>query len=143
MKRSVTLWKLLELIPLWIIGGTVYYLIEFFWRGQSHWTMFLLGGVLFVLIGLMNEVLPFRFPLVLLGGAGAALVTLAELLVGMVVNRYLGWGVWDYSDLPFQFQGQICLYYSLLWVPLSMAAVVLDDELRFLLGEKRRKHPMF
>ena len=92
MKRSVTLWKLLELIPLWIIGGTVYYLIEFFWRGQSHWTMFLLGGVLFVLLGLMNEVIQFRFPLVLQGVAGAALVTLAELMVGMVVNRYLGVG---------------------------------------------------
>ena len=96
-----------------------------------------------MLLGLMNEVIQFRFPLVLHGVAGAALVTLAELMVGMVVNRYLGWGVWDYSDLPFQFQGQICLYYSLLWVPLSMAAVVLDDEIRFLLGEKRRKHPMF
>lgn len=40
------------------VGGLLYILIELIWRGRSHWTMFLLGGICFVFLGLINEVLP-------------------------------------------------------------------------------------
>ena len=42
-------------------------------------------------------------------------ITCIELIAGIVVNIILGWNVWDYSDIPFNFKGQICLFYSLLW----------------------------
>ena len=33
------------------IGGAAYYVLELTWRGHSHWTMAVLGGILFVLLG--------------------------------------------------------------------------------------------
>lgn len=131
-------------LTLWVIGGGAYVAIELLWRGRSHWTMAVLGGLLFVLIGAINEVFPWSMPLALQGFLGAAVVTLAELAAGIVLNHWLGLGIWDYSGLPLNLWGQICLPYSLLWIPLALAAVVLDDWLRhWLWGEERPHYTLF
>lgn len=115
-----------------LCGGCLYVLLELLWRGFSHWTMFLLGGACFALIGLLNEVIPWEMPLVLQGVIGSlGIVTPLEFLTGCVVNLGLGWGVWDYTDMPLNLLGQVCLPFALLWVPVAMAAVVLDDLLRW------------
>ena len=76
------------------------------WRGRSHWTMFILGGVCFVLIGLLNEGIPWEMPLVLQGVMGSAcIVTPLEFVTGCIVNLWLGWGVWDYSGPALQSAG--------------------------------------
>lgn len=41
-----------------LIGGSIYVFIELVWRGYSHISMFILGGVCFVIIGLINELFP-------------------------------------------------------------------------------------
>lgn len=131
-------------LTLWVIGGGAYVVIELLWRGRSHWTMAVLGGLLFVLIGAINEVFPWEMPLALQGVLGAAAVTLAELAAGIILNLWLGLGIWDYSGLPLNLWGQICLPYSLLWIPLALAAVVLDDWLRhWLWGEERPHYRLF
>ena len=98
-----------------LCGGCVYFLIEMAWRGHSHWTMAVLGGVCFVLIGDINEFIPWNMPLVLQGAIGSGTVTLLELVSGIILNLWLGLGIWDYSNMPFNFLGQICLPFSLLW----------------------------
>lgn len=57
------------------------------------------------------------------------IVTVLELLVGLVVNRWLGWNVWDYSDMPFNLWGQVCLQFSVAWFFLSAAAIKLENAL--------------
>ena len=127
-----------------LCGGCVYFLIEMAWRGHSHWTMAVLGGVCFVLIGDINEFIPWNMPLVLQGAIGSGVVTLLELVSGIVLNLWLGLGIWDYSNIPFNFLGQICLPFSLLWVALSVVAVILDDWLRYwLFGEDRPTYTLF
>ncbi len=127
-----------------LCGGCVYFLIEMAWRGHSHWTMAVLGGVCFVLIGDINEFIPWNMPLVLQGAIGSGVVTLLELVSGIVLNLWLGLGIWDYSNMPFNFLGQICLPFSLLWVALSVVAVILDDWLRYwLFGEDRPTYTLF
>ena len=111
-----------------VIGGLVYVLIETFWRGHSHWTMAVLGGVCFVAIGLLNEVWP-KMPVLLQMALGALIVTVAELVTGLIVNVWLGWQVWDYSHLPLNFMGQICLPFTAAWFALSGVAIALEDAL--------------
>ena len=112
-------------------GGLLYMTIELLWRGYSHWTMFLVGGLCFMLLGLINEVYTFDMPLIYQMVLGACLVTLAEFLSGCIINLWLGWNVWDYSGLPFHVLGQICLPYTGLWFLLSGPAIILDDYLRY------------
>ena len=121
-----------------------YVLLEYLWRGRSHPTMFLLGGLCFVLLGLLNEGLRPNLPLGLQSLMGAVVVTALELACGLIVNVALGWDVWDYSDLPLNFLGQISLPFFLLWIPLSAVAILADDLLRHVLfGEPKIKHRLF
>ena len=110
------------------IGGFLYYMIEILWRGYSHWTMFILGGLCFVLVGFINEV--FQFQLVKQMFLSSVIITVLEFICGCIVNLWLHWNIWDYSELPFNIFGQICLPYSILWFFLSLLAIIIDDYLR-------------
>ena len=100
--------------------------IEILWRGHTHWTMGVLGGVCFALIGLLDEWQDHP-PMLLQMVQGAAIVTALELLVGLIVNRWLGWNVWDYSDMPYNVMGQICPQFMVAWFFLSAAAVKIEN----------------
>ena len=121
-------------------GGLLYILIELIWRGYSHGTMFALGGICFVFLGLINEILPWQMPLWMQVVIGAIGITILEFLTGCVVNRWLGWGVWDYSNLPGNILGQICPQYMILWLPVSLAGIVLDDWIRYRAFGEERPH---
>ena len=122
------------------IGGMSYVLLELLWRGWSHPSMFVLGGLCFVLLGLLNEGARPELPMLVQALFGACVITALELATGLVVNVGLGLDVWDYSRLPWNFLGQICLPYFLLWIPLSAGAVVADDWLRHALFGAPRPH---
>lgn len=114
--------KFLRSCILFYIGGMAYMILEFLWRGRSHGSMFLLGGLCFLLLG-GGVAKCRRVPLPLRPVLGAGVITALELATGLLVNR--DFQVWDYRDQLFQFQGQICLAFSLLWVPVSLAAMEL------------------
>ena len=123
--------RVYKYVTLWSMGGLLYILMEVVWRGRSHWTMFALGGLCFIGLGLINEVLPWDMPLWQQVVIGAGIITVLEFLTGCVVNLWLGWGVWDYSNKPGNILGQICPQFFLLWLPVSLAGIVLDDWLRY------------
>lgn len=125
---------------LFLIGGTIYIFIELSFRGRSHWTMFLMGGLLFIAIGQMNEGFTWEMPLLLQGAIGGAMITGAELVAGLILNVWLGLGIWDYSNLPLNLWGQISLPFSLAWVGLAMVAVIIDDYLRYWLFGEEKPH---
>ena len=123
--------EILQKIGMFFIGGSGYVALELLWRGKSHGSMFLAGGLCFLLIGQLNKVRP-RLPLGLRCLVGAGIITCVELAAGLAANR--DYRVWDYRQLPLNFHGQICLFYSLLWIPVSFGALllhrVLDKRLR-------------
>lgn len=96
------------------IGGVGYGLLELLWRGHTHISMVITGGVCLMII---REVYH-RFsktPLILRGVISSGMITAVELVVGCVVNIALGLHVWDYSGERFDLLGQICPFYSMLW----------------------------
>ena len=124
------------------LGGGSYVLVELLWRGRSHVSMFLLGGLCFWLIGRLDRQTP--MPLAVQACLGAMVVTALEFVTGLVVNCWLGLGVWDYSALPLNLLGQVCLYYFVLWIPLSAAAAILEDAARrVLFGTPMPKYTLF
>ena len=122
------------------IGGLLYVLIELAFRGRSHWTMFIVGGLCFWLIGLINEVIPWEMSFWKQCIIGAVIVTAVEFLAGCIINLGLGWNVWDYSNMPFNVFGQICLPFSMLWILISAVAIVLDDYLRYWIYGEEKPH---
>lgn len=117
---------------LFLVGGFAYQGVELLYRGHTHPSMFIVGGLCFVLIGLLNELLPQPMPLLMQMLISALLVTMVEFTAGMILNRWLCLGVWDYTNLPFNVLGQVSLPYSAAWFALSLPAIVLEDYLHHL-----------
>lgn len=111
---------------LWYLGGMTYSTLELLWRGRTHGSMFALGGTCFLLIGKLGKMKP-PLPVPVRAVVSAGIVTALELGCGLLVNR--NYAVWDYRNTPLNFHGQICLLYSLLWIPVSLAAIRLYDRL--------------
>ena len=121
LRNSVILHTLMS-----VAGGLIYMGIEILWRGHTHWSMGILGGICFVLIGLLDEWQ--EHPHMLLQMIqGASIVTALELITGVIVNIWLGWNVWDYSDMPYNVMGQICPQFMVAWFFLSAAAVKIEN----------------
>ena len=95
-------------------GAVGYYSLEVIFRGFSHFSMAICGGICFLFIYFIFERYPHmnRVKKCLLG---AAFITLAELITGCIVNLALGLNVWSYYHMPLNLLGQICLPFSVLW----------------------------
>ena len=114
---------------IFIIFGISYFTLEILCRGYSHWTMIFLGGIVSVLIGLINEITP-NMRMWKQMFLGTILITIFEFILGYILNIKLGLGIWDYSNIPFNIMGQICLPFSFLWFVLSYFVIMLDDILK-------------
>ena len=112
-------------------GGSFYITLEVLWRGYSHWTMGLLAGFVFIAIGLLNQLWGWETDLLLQIFVGTIIATVSEFITGCIVNIWLRWNIWDYSELPGNILGQICPQFILLWIPISLLAIVLDDIIRW------------
>ena len=121
--------KLWKNAVLFYIGGMVYVLLELLWRRWSHGSMFLVGGCCFLLIGMLSQMQP-EMPGAMQAVLGACMVTAVELVSGLIINRVLDLGVWDYSGLPYNLWGQVCMSYFFLWILVSFLALELHRLLR-------------
>ena len=130
----------LKLLVLAVIGGAIYVGIEMLWRGHSHPSMFILGGLCFVSIGLINELFPWELGIVWQALIGGTMVTCLEFITGVIVNIWLKLGVWDYSGLPLNILGQVCLPFYFAWGGLSVVAIVFDDYLRYWFFGEEKPH---
>ena len=131
---------LLKGFILFLIGGGIYYLFEILWRGYSHWTMFILGGICFVIIGLLNEQYDYNMPLVEQMFSSMIIITTLEFISGVILNIILKMNIWDYSNLPFNLFGQICIPFMIIWFFLSPIAIVVDDYIRYFIFKEEKPH---
>lgn len=113
-------------------GALGYGLLELVWRGFTHWSMLLAGGLCFCALNYLDTSLSDcgDWHKAWLGGL---LITAVELLCGLFCNCWLGLAVWDYSRLPYNFYGQICLSFSIIWLALARLLLYLVRWLRPLL----------
>lgn len=133
-------------ILLWFWVGGVYFFGEVIWKTSQgrpetiSWTMFVLAIVLAIPLERCGAELPWEMPLLGQACICTAVITATEFVAGLILNVWLGLGVWDYSNMPFNLLGQICLPFTLAWVALSAIAIVLDDYLRHLMFHEEKPH---
>lgn len=121
------------------IGSIGYPILELAWRGRTHWSMMLAGGICFVLFSRIAGQFEHR-PLWLKAILCAVAITGVELIFGMIFNLGLHMNVWDYSQVPLNFMGQICLYFTLLWGVLGALFLPLADLLNHKIEQKNKNN---
>ena len=105
--------KLSEYLFMGALGGTLYYMIEIIFRGYSHWSMFLLGGICFIFFAQQGLWTKWREPL----------------WKQVIVNKVMGWNVWNYTDQPFHLMGQICFPFAVLFSGLCTFGIIISGYL--------------
>lgn len=130
----------LKIALLFLIGGFIYAAIEIAYKGDTHFSMFILGGLCFVLIGGINNYFRYDMPLITQMMISSLIITALEFVCGCIVNLWLGLGVWDYSAIPLNVLGQICLLFMVIWFFLSLPAILLDDFVRWKMFEEEKPH---
>lgn len=111
-----------------LIGGFGYCLIEILYRGRTHYSMFFAGAIVLSSFYYISKTYSLPFWLKCL--AGMLIITGIELIFGIAFNIILKEHVWDYSNVPLNFLGQICVPFSVLWFFLSGIAFKLIEKLR-------------
>jgi len=136
MKKSTK--ELFKIILLFLIGGLIYCGIEIAYRGFTHWTMGVVGGFCFVIIGGLNNYIPWNMKIWKQAAVGALVVTSCEFVAGIILNLFLGLNIWDYSNMPFNILGQICVPFTIIWFFLSLICIFVDDWLRYKLFKEEK-----
>ena len=105
-----------------ILGALAYPMMEVLYRGRTHYSMGIAGGLSVLLIDGIRRLPGGFIGKSFLCGAG---ITGIEYLCGLVWN--IEYRVWDYRSKPLNIQGQICLSYSLLWCILGASLMAAMD----------------
>lgn len=139
----LNMWKsILKYLILFIIYGGIYFVIESIYKGYiTDYRMFILGGVIGILIGLINNLFSFNTNFILQCWTGTMITLLSECIFGYQWNIIENLHLWDYSQLPCSFVGgQINLFFAIVWMLLSAVGIVLDDYLRWKIFNEEKPH---
>ena len=129
---------------MFLTGGFLYCGIEILYRGYSHISMLLAGGLCFVLVGAVESILGDVASLIGQMIICGLMITGVEFVFGMIVNKHMHLNVWDYSGQQYNFKGQICLLYTNLWILLSCPVIVLHDYMEYIiLGSQFSNHKIW
>ena len=120
-----------KFITLFYVGFTSYISMEVLFRGYSFALMGLVGAICFIINDKINDCISWDLDLVIQGIIGSGVVTLFELIVGELDKHLLHIGMWDYSHIPFNFDGVICLPFSLIWILVSIYGIILSDIINY------------
>ena len=139
--------KLLKVLIIWFIIGMVYFVIEGIWRipkgGYANIVMLPIGGLCGLLIGSINQIPKFyNMPVWKQSVIGTFIVLIIEYISGYILNIKLGLKIWDYSDMFFNINGQVCLEFALLWFLIMPAAVWFEDFIRLKFWNEGSKYTL-
>lgn len=139
--------KIIKALILWFCIGAIYFVMEGIWRipkgGYANIVMLPIGGLCGLVVGYINQIPKFyKLKVLYQSLIGAALTLCVEFMSGLVLNVWLGLEIWDYSHLPFNVMGQICLVYGILWVVLMPFAIWFEDTLRWGFWRERKPYSL-
>lgn len=115
MQQNTKLMKnVFKIFLIFLVGCVGYGMMEIAFRGYTHWSMVLTGGACLVSLYYINLAIK-NTPITIKAAIGALIITLYEFSVGLIVNKWYGLNVWDYSALKGNYLGLICPYFTFLW----------------------------
>lgn len=124
--------KILKNIIMFIVGFCLYITIECCFRGYSFPLMGCCGGIAIVVLDKINDNISWNIDLVVQSVYGANLITLMELIIGLIAKYTpIILVMWDYSNMPMNFMGVICVPFYFAWMALSIVAIFIADAINY------------
>lgn len=122
-------YRMTKNLVIFLLCGTIYCIMEILFKGAergTHWTMFVLAGISgVVVIDGLNNMFSYEMDFLLQIILCATFITIGEYMIGIVFNK--NFSIWDYRQMPFNYRGQICLPFYLLWCLLSAIGIPFLD----------------
>ena len=123
---------LLKNIILFIVGYCVYIAIEVTYRGFSYPLMGLCGGLALMIMDKINDYISWDIDIIIQGSIGSIIITFFELIIGEIsLHTDFLPIMWDYSNVLLNFDGVICLPFSLIWIGLSIIGILVADTINY------------
>lgn len=107
-----------------LAGAILYSTIEMIWRGRTHWTMAVLGGIVYMILNSIS-IRAQGMSIAVKSIIGSGVITLLEFLVGLVLNVKMGLKIWNYENIGYNILGQICPKYTVYWFMLCVVAFII------------------
>lgn len=122
------IYRIYCMIAIFLFSGSLYYVLEVLFKKThtSHWSMFVLAGISSVLfIDGLNNLFSYEMDFLLQIFLCSTAITICELFVGLTIN--IDHSIWNYTNMPLNYKGQICLPFYFLWMLLSFIFIPFLD----------------
>lgn len=117
---------------MFLLGCAFYTLIEMFWRGYSFREMSILGGLIFIVGGLLNNKFSWKMDLLLQCGIISVMITISEAIIGNIDYYFLHKNMWNYSNLPLSYlNGKICVPFTIIWFLMGFIIIFVHDAITY------------
>lgn len=124
--KNKKLKRLAECLLVFISVGTLYFIIECIYKQRmSHWSMFILAGIVGLIAMLLNDFFTYEMDYLLQISICTFVCTLLEYLVGITLNAT--YEIWDYRNVPLNLNGHICVPFSIVWAILFAILIPILD----------------
>lgn len=134
---------LLKNAIMFFVGYCLYIAIEVTYRSYSFWLMGIVGGIMFLILDKINNKISWDVDILLQGTIGSLIITFFEYVIGELFLNGVLPVMWDYSNVFLNYKGIICLPFSLVWVVLSIVAVILADAINYYLLDDEEVVPYY
>lgn len=119
-------------ILLFLVGYCAYIAIEVTFRGVSYPLMGICAGLAVIIIDKINDYISWDIDIILQGVIGSIVITIFELIIGEIsLHTDFLPIMWDYSNVLLNFDGVICLPFSLIWIGLSIIGILVADTINY------------
>lgn len=126
MKKTI-----LKNVVLSVVGGLSYGIIELIYRQKTYYLMILCGAIAIILLDKINDCISWDMDILLQGCIGSLIITGMEFIIGNLYFMGIVPKMWDYSNVWLNYKGIICLPFSLIWILLSICAILLADTINY------------
>lgn len=143
-KIKYYLYRIYCTVAIFLFSGSVYYAMEIVFKKshKSHWTMFILAGLAgAIFIDGLNNLFSYEMDFLLQIFICSTSITIGELIVGLIWNQ--DYSIWNYTNMPFNYMGQICLPFYFLWMLLSAIFIPFLDYIEWKVFDYKPEMPPY
>lgn len=115
----------MKYILLCTFSGYIYVCLELIFRGRSDITMMFCASICVIPMILLNNLFTYEIDVSLQIILCSVFASCIEYVFGIIFNR--DFHIWDYRNMPFNLNGQICLPFSFIWMIVAAIVIPLMD----------------